>query len=253
MSDRTTKSDPRSFVLSAKNIYVGTVGTTATGAAIGALWGIVKNQGPVGYSFMMGANWLSVSLPFCVVREAVLHHRHRLNPVYGRLNWRHRDADEMRASIVAGSVVGGGLAYYTRGSLAVIGGGIMFGTLSAVGQYAYTYFRHARQDAAYKLQTQGDTPTTKLMDLRNPKPREEESFDDHGYDPLREFTQFVRRKVLDRMGDVTVVNGGWVSPVVNALDLEYRKRLNVKIEILERQVGSLRAQLAMKGIEVVDA
>ncbi|KAJ3280670.1 hypothetical protein HDU79_011447 [Rhizoclosmatium sp. JEL0117] len=241
--------DDRSLITSAKNIYVGTVGATASAAAVGGLWGIVAGQGPVGYAFLMGTNWLSLSLPFFVTREAILHQRQRLNPVYGRRNWRHRDGDEMLASTVAGSVVGGGLAYYTRGSLAVIGGGIMFGTLAAVGQYAATKFRHARQEAGYAI-AKGEEKKEKRIDLRNQPEREPESFDDHGYDPLREFTQYLRRKVLDRMGDVTVTNGGWVSPMLNALDLDYRKRLNIKIEILERQVSSLKVQLEAKGIRV---
>ncbi|KAJ3016481.1 UNVERIFIED_CONTAM: hypothetical protein HDU68_012183 [Siphonaria sp. JEL0065] len=215
----------------------------------------------------MGTNWLSLSLPFfglvcfayrfmltciwlVVVREAVLHHRQRLNPVYGKLNWKHRDSDEMLASITAGSVVGGSLAYYTRGSLAVIGGGIMFGTLSAVAQFAFTQFRHARQDAAYAIKKGEQTESSKTLDLRNPPAREVDSFDDHGYDPLREFTQWVQKTIINKVGGVAVVDGGWVSPMLNALDLDYRKRLNVKIEILERQVASLRTQLEAKGIVV---
>ncbi|KAI9328520.1 hypothetical protein BDR26DRAFT_53024 [Obelidium mucronatum] len=244
-------SDSRSVWTSAKNIYVGTVALTGTGAGVGALWGIVKGQGPVGYSFLMGTNWLCLSLPFFVVREAVLHHRQRLNPVYGRLNWKHRDSDDMLASVVGGSVVGGGLAFYTRGSLAVVGGGIVFGTLSAIAQFGFTQFRHARQEAAYELQNgEEQKASKKYMDFRNAPPREGTSFDDHGYDPLREFTQWAQKKIINKVGGVAVVDGGWVSPILNALDLEYRKRLNVKIDILERQISSLRTQLESKGIQI---
>ncbi|KAI8617634.1 hypothetical protein BC830DRAFT_1166849 [Chytriomyces sp. MP71] len=243
----------RSWSDSAKNVYMAT-----TGAVAGAVLGVVAGQGPVGYSFGMGSNWLLVSLPFFAMREAIIRHRQSLNAIYSHRQpaFQHRDADEAFASTLSGSVIGGCLAHYTRGPLAVAGGAIMFGGLGLAGQSLFTFLRHKRQEAAFRLK---HAPTLQQneeepVSLKHNKIRSESDphFDDHGWDPLRDATEYLQKMVGNAFGGEESVPA-WASPMVNALDLEYRKRLNIKIDILERQCASLRYQLKQRGIALPDS
>ncbi|KAJ3130580.1 hypothetical protein HK100_007941 [Physocladia obscura] len=251
-------SNKRKISTSLNNVYAGTLASTLTGATGGAAWGIVRGYGPVGYSFLMGTNWLCLSLPFFVIRESVLQHRSKLNSAYGRENWRHRDSDDMLASLVGGAVVGSGLAYYTRnellstldsGSFAVTGGGILCAGVFGVLQFGATKLRHARQEAgAARKQREldviaGNDDSQQQQSLgkllKNPPPRDE-IFDERGWDPLNDFTKYLRGRAVNTFDENFV---SWASPVINALDLDYRNRLNAKIAILERQIASLNSQL----------
>ncbi|KAJ3406373.1 hypothetical protein HDU80_011385 [Chytriomyces hyalinus] len=236
----------RSLVTSGKNIYVGTVGTTLSAMVVGSAWGVIAGQGAMGYSFAMGSNWLTLSLPFFAVREAVLQQRQHLNKVYNRVNFKHRDSDEMLASGIGGGVVGGGLARFVRGSWAVGGGAIIFGALAAVTQSAFTQVRHWRQEAGHRMlhDSEENAPGFAAVLRDHPIREGDLAFDDHGWDPLRELVTYMRGRFIRSVDAVP----SWASPFVNALDLDYRKRLNIKIEILERQVGALKLQLKARGI-----
>jgi hypothetical protein len=63
-------------------------------------------------------------------------------------DWSRRDYDEMIASSLSGSVVGGGVGYIWRGPFAIVPGMMTYALLGGMGQAVYTRLRHWRQEAA---------------------------------------------------------------------------------------------------------
>ena len=63
------------------------------------------------------------------------------------------------------------------------------------------------------------------------------------FDPVQSIVLWIREQFSDRI-DVP----HWLSPVMNALDLDYRLRMNKKIEVLEAQVGGLKIRARDMGL-----
>jgi hypothetical protein len=135
----------------------------------------------------------------------------------------------------------------------MISGGLMYGMISGSLQLAYTYLRHYRQRLAFKeamnpLPPLATIPTSEASEESRgiykhyPEPFHptiRDPSEDKGYDPLGELIKWARVKIKSQIVDTPK----WASPILNALDLEYRDRLNFKIRVLERQVGKLKEEL----------
>ncbi|KAJ3200618.1 hypothetical protein HDU67_001975, partial [Dinochytrium kinnereticum] len=67
----------------------------------------------------------------------------------------------------------------------------------------------------------------------------------HELDPIGALVGWVTGKVVERNreGGYDLGANWWASPVLNAVDMEYRVRLNSKIEVLERQVERLTREV----------
>lgn len=91
-------------------IIYPTIALTTLGSTAGALIATVNSQSIVAYSTMMGANYLTISLPFFTARAALL-----AIPYENKL--KNKDRDQMIASVVSGCTIGASLSYYTSNPL----------------------------------------------------------------------------------------------------------------------------------------
>jgi hypothetical protein len=195
---------------------------------------------------MMGANYLTISLPFFTTRAALL-----AIPYENKL--KNKDRDQMLASVVSGATIGASLSYYTRGTYAIIPGLITYGLIASVGQFIYTYFRHQRLNKALHLHNSKLTPSDPIT-IPPPSPsvreiwqsykflsNEDFTVQDRDLDPLKDFFNYSVAKINSWFGDSEDIPD-WASPLVNALDIDYRKKLNVRINILNGQVSELEEQ-----------
>ncbi|KAJ3412977.1 hypothetical protein HDV05_008692 [Chytridiales sp. JEL 0842] len=226
---------------------------TGIGAMSGAMIAPFRAQSSLAWGFSMGANWFTLSLPFFALREAIMHVNHSINNSRQIENWKLRDKDEFIASMGSGTVVGLGAGYIWRGPVAMPAGALMYGIVAGSLQLAVTAFRRQRQEWAYTYSQRAPppppSPSSSSLDPSNkgiykhfPEPFHAEARDpsqDAGWDPVGEFVMYLRNKFK---AHVEVVPE-WASPILNALDLEYRERLNIKIASLEGEVGNLRAEL----------
>ncbi|KAI8848505.1 hypothetical protein BC829DRAFT_393711 [Chytridium lagenaria] len=221
----------------------GTALATIAGSSVGASLALFYAESSVAWGFGMGANWAVVSLPLF---------RHYVNGVREVPNLLVRDKDEMIASTLSGAVVGGGLGYIWRGPRSIPIGMLVYGSLATLLQFTATSLRHYRQSLSLTLETPStSTPPSTLLSKWQTLPRftsnpTHEPVGRFEIDPLGSLVGWITGKVVDRSGGGHELGAAawWASPVLNAVDMEYRVRLNKKIGILERQVEKLRKEVA---------
>ena len=109
-----------------------------------------------------------------------------------------------------------------------------YGLVAALGQTVYTVARHAR--ITYALER---TPiqewTVREFFFANWK--REHAVDVH-YDVFTDALSRIKRYLLDEQEP-----SPWASPFLNAFDLEHRKKLNYKIQVLEAQIDLLTEEI----------
>lgn len=145
-----------------------------------------------------------------------------------------RDWDEMASTLAAGSTVGMGIGYFWRGPKAIIPGILTYSLIAGFGQAVYTRLRHYRQTLALEHSIAPPEEPFRFRELLKTKSMESNYGE---IDPIQMLMGWVR----DTMASVVDLPS-WASPLVNALDLEYRNRLNYKIAFLEQQIGELSPQ-----------
>lgn len=59
------------------------------------------------------------------------------------------------------------------------------------------------------------------------------------FDPFSDMFNWARDKLAEKVDMPT-----WASPLVNAVDLEYRRRLNFKISLLHNQIDDLSREIS---------
>ncbi|KAI8816388.1 uncharacterized protein EV422DRAFT_545850 [Fimicolochytrium jonesii] len=228
-------------------VLQATTAAGITGASLGALFAVAKGQSHVAWGFGMGANWVTASLPFFGLREGILHYRYARNAAQGIDSFRMRNKDELVASIASGAVVGAGLGFVWRGPKAIIAGSVMYSLIACSTQTIYLLFRQyrLRQGLAQHIRQQNPSAEPpqpwsmrRLLTLDLLRPDSHLPYDHSAQkelDPIG--SAFIwARDALNRSVDLPE----WASPLLNAFDVEYRKRLNVRLEILEVQVRDLR-------------
>ncbi|KAJ3103426.1 hypothetical protein HDU97_010172 [Phlyctochytrium planicorne] len=196
------------------------------------------------------------------MREGVMHCRHYINHLYGHSNILRRDYDEMIATVTSGTIVGGGLGHIWRGPRSIPMGMLVYGLLAATSQYTYTTFRRWRLKQGFELELASQLPPTppkpSLLEQWKTMPRFRTS---EGYptdksqdwDPVGALVKWVLGSFSEKFipkteqGDLDLgASAWWASPVLNAVDMEYRLRLNAQIEALEGQVSFLREKVELK-------
>ncbi|KAJ3032604.1 Mitochondrial inner membrane protease atp23 [Rhizophlyctis rosea] len=160
-----------------------------------------------------------------------------------------RTKDEMIASSMAGAVVGGGLGYVWRGPYATPAGAVMYGLIAAIGQAGVSTWHHYRLNKSFFLES-GGVEVEKVPWYTKLKQLNENAWLEVGrtepdpakskwWDPVNVFAVWVKEKVHEHYGEPPE----WATPYLNAFDVEYRKRLNIRAEILEGQVIKLQEQI----------
>ncbi|KAI9337901.1 hypothetical protein DFJ73DRAFT_798371 [Zopfochytrium polystomum] len=261
------------------------VGSGVAGSTLGALLAVWKAQSPASWAFSMGANWVLLSVPFFTIREGVLHYRQRGHLQRGEDVLAFRDKDDMLGTLAAGAVVGGGLGRVARGRGYGLPGAMFYALLAGGIQMTSTVLRHWRLSAGARLRDTDDAilrahgaadgagadarPPLDGYALDRIKKQAwadrylgfyRRPFDSASepalapatgqFDPVGAAVGWVRRRAVGAMAEVVDDVPAWLSPLVNALDMEYRVRLNEKTEKLERQVAALRARARELGLDV---
>ncbi|KAJ3124502.1 hypothetical protein HK098_001113 [Nowakowskiella sp. JEL0407] len=193
----------------------------------------------------MAANWLVLSLPFFLSRESIL----AIAPF-------HRDNNELLATTLSSSLLGSVLAYNWRGLPAVPAGLLVYSSLGFISQKSLISLRHWRQSIALQLleqqqsEAQQSTQKPSVLDStywsKNHQYQEARSLTDREeaeLDPLKSLFDWSVSgiKWLLRLHPDNVPD--WASPLANALDLEYRKLLNVRLRVLEADVQELENRI----------
>lgn len=125
--------------------------------------------------------------------------------------------------------------------------------MASVGQFIYTYSRHHRLNKALHLHNSKLNPSDPIT-IPPPSPsvreiwqsykflpNEDFTVQDRDLDPLKDFFNFGVAKINSWFGNSEEIPD-WASPLVNALDIDYRKKLNLRILILNRQINELEEQ-----------
>ncbi|KAJ3153062.1 hypothetical protein HDU86_005360 [Geranomyces michiganensis] len=214
------------------------------GATIGSLLASARGQSRLAWGFSMGANWTVVALPFFGIREGVLYYRHWQNNQRGEDSYRLRNKDEIIASIASGAVAGAGIGLMWRGPKAMIAGSLMYALIACGTQSAYLLARQyrLRRGLEQRIQSTSSTPPPPPWSVRQFLEQDilrsessAKSLADADFDPLGSAFMWARNKINENV-DVP----DWTSPLLNAWDFEYRKRLSLRLGILEVQVADLR-------------
>ncbi|KAI9203584.1 uncharacterized protein BJ171DRAFT_137034 [Polychytrium aggregatum] len=227
-----------------------------SGATLGAAMAAIRLQNVVSWSVVMGSKWAGLALPFFGIREGILRYRAHANESTNTPHLLVRDKDELISTATAGSIIGAGLGLLWRGPMAVIPGSVMYALLTASGQMGYTYLRHYRQRVGVDLLNQQLSPDSQADskdDWYNKPFRSEPILDPQRstWDPIKDAYHHVRDLIIGPVGhDSEYQVPSWASPLANALDMEYRNKLNSYIATLEFQIAevsqanrALRAQL----------
>ncbi|TPX41881.1 hypothetical protein SeMB42_g05369 [Synchytrium endobioticum] len=245
------------IIYSVKKIIIYSSTASAIGASLGALYGEVKGLSRLSYAFNMGANWMIVGLPFFSLRELVLVYSKEVKARQGCSPWHRLGRDEFIASTLSGSLVGTKLGHMWRGWKAVPAGIIVYGGLAGIAQLTITSVRRWKQDTAYMEWKKAvgliiDSPVHTVDNATRARWwKNQENFyrkrdqDDvvvppsnYYWDPVKDGLDWVSNKINQH---VTLPE--WASPMANALDIEYRKKLNMQIQALEAQVTVLRKRV----------
>ncbi|KAJ1552103.1 hypothetical protein HK096_001344, partial [Nowakowskiella sp. JEL0078] len=200
------------------------------------------------YSLGMMSNWSLIAFSFLSARELVLQARSYSNHRRNIPNWSVRDKDDLIASTFAGTLVGSVLAYKWRGPYAIPAGILAYGSLSISAQYGVSSLRHWRQRQGQLLENEAANPSEKVITPFSPdywrsanQFRDNPNFDreESTLDPIKDLFLWS----VSKMKTLVNLEGddvpAWASPFANALDLEYRHKLNLRIQVLERYVQQL--------------
>jgi hypothetical protein len=188
------------------------------GSVVGLTLGNVRGNMLV-HSYYTSTNWLIVSFPFFLTRKLLLN-----------------VSSPMQASIGAGSLVGGCISFYQRGR--ILPGFILYGLLAGAANSVYSWIRVQRLLAADKPSSESFTLNSKELftaNLRSNLPVHVTQ------DPVSSLLNWVRDKINHKYNPPV-----WASPVLNAVDLNYRRKLNYQIEYLEQQIAELGLELSRR-------
>ena len=181
------------------------------------------------------------------LRCGMLAYRNSINHGQGIDSFKRRDKDELLSSIFAGGIVGSSAGYIYKGRFGVMPGLFMFSGIAATGQIIYSFLRHARIQYALKEQGISDHKSSRfsIVDhikngsrFKNILDNEEIVPEKYDWDPVRDgFEALV--SIIGSLIDIPE----WASPLVNALDSDYRKKLNYQIRILEDEISQLQKRV----------
>ncbi|KAJ3085219.1 hypothetical protein HK102_000205 [Quaeritorhiza haematococci] len=129
----------------------------------------------------------------------------------------------------------------------MVAGSVAYGCIATGSQFAYTFGRHWRQNVGLRYHEERQQQALSAATNAEEKPWWKHPFrekarslhdldDGPNPDPFKDVVLWIRDKIADTVGGLP----DWASPLANALDLEYRQKLNVRLRILERQVTELR-------------
>jgi hypothetical protein len=148
---------------------------------------------------------------------------------------------------------------------------VTYGFIAASCQSLFTLFRHFRQDWAFVQEDSSITTPKYHITQNNDNSKESypSSFDalqssnwaslekmrpygssdpePTNWDPIQDAFDWTKNRLVFLAWKGRPIPD-WSSPLVNALDIEYRKRLNDKLDILERQIGKLKKDLSQKDL-----
>ncbi|KAI8810000.1 hypothetical protein BJ742DRAFT_801823 [Cladochytrium replicatum] len=201
------------------------------------------------YAFSMGSNWLAVCGPFIALREAGIVGLRTTRLSLGTDPRLTRERDEMAASFFAGSVVGGGWTQY-RLNRPFMAGAIFYGGLSCILQQCLTSARHYRQRRALKPVAETPNISERITTIFN-KPAFSLNEDFSPRDPFQDFDPVEWAFAQLRSAAKWIAGWedipAWASPFANAFDVEYRKRLSMRILILEDDIEERRQNIKKLG------
>ncbi|KAJ3276002.1 hypothetical protein HDV01_006172 [Terramyces sp. JEL0728] len=198
--------------------YTGTAGIL--GAVSGGIYGALRDAPIRTTSFYMFTNWTLVTLPFFAIRETTL------------------DRDELLASTISGSICGSAIGYLWRRSPAIIPGAIIYSLVAASGQSVFIGIRNWRINIALQREKQPLEPITDpfskykggvFINTGEIEPTE--------FDPARKVFSFVQLLFPESLSFLRY-----------AVDLDYRKKLNFKIEVLSQQIEDLNGEIKQKSV-----
>ena len=172
-----------------------------------------------------------------------------------------RDRDNLIASACSGMLNGAFFGYFTSGPWAIIAGSLTYAALAAGTQYTISIGRRWRQNVALDRHLHPEKHSSQSYFtgpgglFANPFLSEDESdqlalktaqnfsltekmkdMDDPVRHLFMAVRDFLREYVIGEYPE-------WASPFVHALDMEYRNKLNLRIEILEAQLVVLREEI----------
>lgn len=191
----------------------------------------------------MASTWSIAAIPFFSMRQLILYSK----PAPQSLH--QSDKDNMIASAISGAFLGLGTGYYwSRGNkYALIPAACVQSILAIIGQTVVTSITHKRIDIAVKKleNTQELDKSTNwkknLTRVSNGKDLPDRSQSD--IDPMK--------YLIESFKDVFIGTFFPDSPsyVIHATDLEYRRKLNLKIALLTDQIHDLKEELHSKQIK----
>lgn len=214
------------------NIFYTTAATALASTICAASYAHIKGLNIPATAVHQASNTLLVALPFLTIRETILHFKPKTSV----------NRDHAIASTASGMAVGAWIGWLWRGRWAIVAGMGIYGGIAATGQfilsaarnYRYTLI-NSRLEKGYYYEARKERATIMSL-MRDPFVENSEMKVDEADDPVKEVFQWFVRQLEDTFGRFPER----ASPFVNALDLEYRMRLNRRIELLERQIKELR-------------
>ena len=119
----------------------------------------------------------------------------------------------------------------------------LIGSTSLAVQLAINAFHNHRLKVA-KLKYLGlEPPKEPSWTLKKYADKPHDGLKEFNFDPVQELFLMIRNTIKSNI-DLPP----WTSPLMNAIDLDYRKALNVKISVVRAQVAKLEKQLQEKQI-----
>jgi hypothetical protein len=191
----------------------------------------------------MASTWTLAAIPFFSIRQLILYSK----PIPQSLH--QSDKNNMTASAISGAFLGIGTGYYwSRGNkYALIPAACVQSVLAIIAQTVATSITHKRIAIAIKKLENPQEPDNKvhwknnLTRLPNGKDLPDRSQSD--MDPMKHLIESFRNVFINTFFPDSP------SYVIHATDLEYRRKLNLKIAILSDQIQELKEELESKQIK----
>lgn len=201
----------------------------------------------------MGTNWLALSLPFFTTREITLKTLAFIVNPDEKQKYILRDRFDLISTISGAIVTGSFSGNHIRGRSGILPSMFVFSVLGAGLQTIVTFARHKRLEMALiehnrinqpvqnarenNHQTLSEVFATR-MDMGNSISQTE--------DPVRALFSNAKSYIESKV-DVPE----WASPLVNAVDINHRRTLNFRIEMLQDQINVLKKDIEKLELHVI--
>jgi hypothetical protein len=214
--------------------------TGIAGGCVGFVYASCVGKRILPTMLYMCSNWTVPAVPLFTIRQSILEYRQWNSEENG---FKAKDRNDMIASVVSGTFLGFGAGYLWGGPWAILPAGIVHAFLGATTQLFFTKFRYWRLEKSLEYAEPAAVSKRWNVDVFRADATPYDRREDNTFDPAKYLFNGIRNLFFGLFGEEPP------SCIRYAADIDYRKKLNLKIGILKQQIYDLQVELHEKGID----